>query len=105
MLAKILSVAFLLAFCSIGYAGNVSPQVVNFIYQLDTPNVFDFSVNRENACGSVLYRVISPNESITARKMSLVTAAFIAAKKVEFHETGNCISDRMEVAWVKLVNN
>lgn len=104
-MAKILSVAFLWVFCSIGYAGSVSPQVVNFIYQLDTPNIFDFSVSREHACGSVLYRVISPNESIAARKMSLVTTAFIAAKKVSFHETGNCIGDRMEVAWVKLVNN
>jgi hypothetical protein len=104
-LANIVFVTVLLvSFFETAYAGTVGPVEIEAVYQLDTPTAFDFIISRQNTCGSYFYRVESPNEEIAARKMSLVTVAFTAGKRIEFHEESCIGNNRMKVVWIKLVN-
>ena len=93
----------MVVFPSHATAGTVGPVEIEGVYQLDTPTQFDFIIARTNSCGSNFYRVESPNEEIAGRKMSLVTVAFTAGKRIEFHED-RCEGIRMMVFWIKLVN-
>jgi len=85
-------------------AVDVAPQTIVTVYQLDTPAHFDFEVNRDNGCGSNLYRVVSPNEYVAGRKLSLVLTAFTAGKKIAFHSLGTCTGNRVKVTWVRMYN-
>ncbi len=84
---------------------DVPSSTIHYVYQLDSdPTVFEFNSTVINDCGSSLYRVKSPTESVANRKFSLVLSAFLAGKKLAFHDTGLCEGDRSVVAWVRLIN-
>ncbi|MBA6258241.1 MULTISPECIES: hypothetical protein [unclassified Colwellia] len=85
-------------------AKDISSSTVNYVYQLDSDaTVFEFSASVSHSCGSNLYRVKSPNESVANRKFSLILTAFTTNGKVAFHDTQSCEGNRSVVAWVRLI--
>lgn len=103
---KILLTAILMCFTSLAFsAEDVVGKTIEFVYQPDLAvTEFDFAANRQNGCGSNLYRVSSADVQIANRKFSLVLAAFSAGKKLSFHDRGVCEGNRSMVSWVKITS-
>lgn len=97
-------------FCLLFSAGafaaiDVPATDVVYVYQLDSePTTFEFHANVVHGCGSAIYRVKSADVAVANRKFALVLAAFLAGKKVLFHDTQGCEGSRSVVSWVRLVN-
>lgn len=104
-------IKFVLAICllqasSLALAGkDVSGASVSYVYQWDSEGtVFEFEASVPHSCGSSLYRVTSPNETVANRKFSLVLSAFMADKKIAFHDKEQCEGTRSIVTWVRITN-
>ncbi|NOU49186.1 hypothetical protein HG263_01290 [Pseudoalteromonas sp. JBTF-M23] len=98
-------VMLFLAFFSVqAFAGkDVGTSQVNYVYQLDSDStVFEFNSNVPHGCGSSLYRVKSPNESVANRKFSIVLTAFTTNNNLAFHDTKTCEGNRSVVSWVRV---
>lgn len=96
----------LLQASSVVLAGkDISGASVNYVYQWDSEGtVFEFEASVPHACGSSLYRVTSPSETVANRKFSLVLSAFMADKKLAFHDKEQCEGARSIVTWVRITN-
>lgn len=88
------------------FAGrDVRSSVVNYIYQLDSEaTVFEFNASTTHRCGSSIYRVKSPSVAVANRKFSMVFGAFIANKRLAFHDKEICEGNRSLVSWVRIIN-
>lgn len=84
-------------------AGDVGPVKLNYVYQLDSPDSFDFRVlGRTTSCGSTLYRIQNTDAAVLDRKFSIAMSALLANKDVEFFEKDVCTGGRMLVGWIRI---
>ena len=94
-------VLILFAVCNNAFAEAVTLDSIDYVYELDADNSFDFAGGAIHDCGTNTYRVLSNSQESVNRKFSMLLMA-LASDKTVIVNAGACSGQRRLVGWVRV---
>ena len=101
---KKLLVLILFAVCNTAIAESVTLTSIDYVYELDADNSFDFAGGANHTCEdgtSNVYRISSNSQESVNRKFSMLLMALASGNTVIVN-AGACAGDRRMVGWVRI---
>lgn len=91
----------LFAVCNTAFAESVTLSSIDYVYELDADNSFDFAGGAVHQCGSNVYRITSNSQESINRKFSMLLMALVSGNTVIVN-AGACSGERRSVGWVRV---